>query len=62
MKDLLEGYDTYLESYESKFTYHGFRYIEVNGFKGALKKANITAITCKYFLFFYWDQFSIKSK
>ncbi len=33
-----------IESFETKFTYHGFQYIEVSGFSGQLKKEDITAV------------------
>lgn len=32
------------EVYEPKFTWHGFRYVEVQGFPGTLKRENLTAV------------------
>ena len=32
------------EVFETKFTYHGFRYVEVSGYPGELKKDDITAL------------------
>jgi alpha-L-rhamnosidase len=33
-----------IESFETKFTYHGFQFIEVSGFSGQLKIDDITAV------------------
>jgi alpha-L-rhamnosidase len=33
-----------LEQFEPRFTFHGFRYVEVSGFPGTLKKDSITGI------------------
>ncbi|NLF39109.1 family 78 glycoside hydrolase catalytic domain, partial [bacterium] len=33
-----------VETYEPRFTFHGFRYVEITGYKGALKRDAVTGI------------------
>ncbi len=35
-----------LEIYEPRFTFHGFRYLEIEGYPGELKAENLKAIVC----------------
>ncbi|KAH8879718.1 hypothetical protein GQ53DRAFT_853304 [Thozetella sp. PMI_491] len=41
----LKGFDG-LETYEPRFTFHGFRYVQVDGWPGDLELGNLEAVVC----------------